>query len=407
MNRSLRFCLVTTFYPPYHFGGDAVFVHRLAGALAGRGHAVDVVHSIDAHQLAGGRAQRDFREVAGVRRLPLATRWPTLAALASHQLGSPGPYRAALREVLDGGRYDVVHFHNISLVGGPEVLTYGTAVKLYTTHEYWLVCPTHVLFRFDHRACEEKRCLECTLRARRPPQLWRATGAVSRGLAAIDRLLIPSRFALERHRAEGIRAPMEVFPSFVPVPPTLPDRAGATQDFLYAGRLERLKGLQDVIPLFRALPAARLLIAGTGAFETELRRVAEGVPNVEFLGQVHPSRVAELYRAARAAIVPSLCYEVFPLAPVEAMAQGVPVLGRRIGAVTEVVEESGGGVLFDTSAACLEALRRLLDDTDAARAMGAAGRRHALAHWTESAHLDRYFRLIGQLLERQDDRRRR
>ena len=33
--RPLRFCMVTTFYPPYHFGGDAVFVHRLAEALVG------------------------------------------------------------------------------------------------------------------------------------------------------------------------------------------------------------------------------------------------------------------------------------------------------------------------------------------------------------------------------------
>ena len=35
-NRPLRFCLVTTFYPPFHFGGDGVFVYRLAQALAER-----------------------------------------------------------------------------------------------------------------------------------------------------------------------------------------------------------------------------------------------------------------------------------------------------------------------------------------------------------------------------------
>ncbi len=53
--RSLHFCFVTTFYPPFHFGGDAIFVHRLAHALADRGHRIDVVHSIDAWRIGGGR----------------------------------------------------------------------------------------------------------------------------------------------------------------------------------------------------------------------------------------------------------------------------------------------------------------------------------------------------------------
>ena len=52
MNRPLSFLHVTTFYPPYSFGGDAAYVYRLAGALAQAGHHVDVLHSIDAYHLA-------------------------------------------------------------------------------------------------------------------------------------------------------------------------------------------------------------------------------------------------------------------------------------------------------------------------------------------------------------------
>ncbi len=33
-DRPLRFCMITTFYPPYSFGGDAVYVHRLSNELA-------------------------------------------------------------------------------------------------------------------------------------------------------------------------------------------------------------------------------------------------------------------------------------------------------------------------------------------------------------------------------------
>ncbi len=398
MSASLRFCLVTTYYPPYHFGGDAVFVHRLAQALAARGHGVDVVHSVDAYRLARTEPQAGFNETPGVRRFPLESRFPVLASLLAHQSGSPGPYRHGLREILAPGRYDVVHFHNVSLVGGPAVLALGDAVKLYTAHEYWLVCPTHVLFRFDREACTKKHCLACTLHARRPPQLWRATNHMAESLAHLDRLLMPSRFALERHRADGITAPMQVLPSFVPVPREEPRPATGERCFLFVGRLEKLKGLQDLLPLFREMRDARLRIAGTGTYEPELRRLAAGLPNVEFLGVVHPSRIAELYGSAHAVLVPSLCYEVFPLAPVEAMANGVPVIARRIGAVTEVVEESGGGLLFDTPAECRAAMERLMASPSLHIELGARGRSTALAQWTEDAHIARYLDLIGDLL---------
>lgn len=397
MTAPLSVCLVTTFYPPYHFGGDALFVHRLAKALAMRGHAVDVVHSVDAYRLAAREPQPGFIETPGVRRLPLETTRPQLASLAAHQLGSPGPYAARLRAILAPGRYDLIHYHNISLVGGPGVLRFGDAVKLYTTHEYWLVCPTHVLFRYDHQACRERRCLTCTTLARRPPQWWRGSGLIERCLGHVDRLLVPSRFAIERHRSDGIAAPMHLLPSFVPVPDATPEPSPVEPVFLFVGRLERLKGLQQVIPLFRDLPQARLRIAGSGTFEPELRRCAEGLPNVEFLGQVHPSQIADLYRGALAVLVPSLCYEVFPLAPVEAMAQGVPVIARRIGALTEVVEQSRGGLLFETVDECRAAMQALLGSPHLRRELAARGRSTAVREWSEAVHMDRYLDLVQRL----------
>jgi glycosyltransferase involved in cell wall biosynthesis len=324
----------------------------------------------------------------------------------AHQVGGPGFYRRRLREYLAPGRYDVIHFHNTSLVGGPAVLRYGDAIKLYTAHEYWLVCPTHVLFRFNREACTTKTCLACTLHARRPPQLWRTTGHLQHCVRHLDRLLLPSRFAMDRHRADGIEAPMLVLPSFVPVPREEPVPRSGEPYFLFVGRLEKLKGLQDLFPLFQDFSEARLRIAGTGTYEQELRRRAAGLRNIEFLGQVHPSRVSELYRDALAVLVPSLCYEVFPLAPVEALANGVPVIARRIGALTEVVEESGGGMLFTTQAECRAAMEKLLSDPGARAEMGSRGRRAALAQWTEDVHMVRYLELVDTLREQRANARR-
>jgi hypothetical protein len=51
IDRPLRFCMITTFYPPYNFGGDGVFVQRLSNELARRNHQVEVIHCIDTYRL--------------------------------------------------------------------------------------------------------------------------------------------------------------------------------------------------------------------------------------------------------------------------------------------------------------------------------------------------------------------
>ena len=402
-DKPLRFCLVTTFYPPYHFGGDGVFVYRLAEALAERGHAVDVIHSVDAYRLQHpAEPAVSFSHHANVTRHALRSKRPKLSILASHQLGSPATFSRQLRRLLNYGSYDVIHYHNISLMGGPGVLRLGRAVKLYTTHEYWLVCPTHVLFKFNEVACVEKQCLLCTLKYRRPPQLWRYTGLMERCLREIDCLLAPSHFAMKRHRADGVRCPITVFPSFVPMPNEQNVSAHSSNEgrpfFLFVGRLEKLKGLQDVIPVFAGYRGADLLIVGRGDYEATLREQARGLENVKFRGQVHPSEISALYRDAIAVLAPSLCYEVFPLIAAEALSHSTPVIGRRIGALGEVIEETGGGLLFETPGQCREAMERLRTDPALRADLGARGRSAALKEWTVEVHLERYLELARSLI---------
>ena len=398
--RRLRFCMVTTFYPPYHFGGDAVFVHRLAQALAEEGHSVDVVHSKDAYRLrAGGEPAAAFDDHARVTRYALESRHPRLAASLTHQLGRPAAYERRLRAILERD-YDVIHYHNVSLVGGPDVLGLGRAVKLYTAHEYWLVCATHVLFAFDREACSSRQCLACVLSHRRMPQPWRYADRLERALENVDRLLMPSRFALERHRADGIRRPMVHLPHFVPGDDASPrERRGRGRPFfLYVGRLERLKGVQDLVRLFEDVTDADLLIAGEGSLRSTLEEMARSLPHVKFLGGVHPARLGDLYRRAVALLVPSLCYETFGLTAAEAMSHGTPVIVRRLGALAEIVEESGGGFAFDTLAECRHAMDRLRREPELRSSLGRSGRATAAARWSREAHLRAYFDLLRPLV---------
>lgn len=394
--------MLTTFYPPYHFGGDGLFVYRLAEALAERGHSVDVIHSVDGYRLQHPKGpERAFSHHPNVRRHELKTTTPKLSALAAHQLGNPAVYARKLRQLLTQD-YDVIHYHNISLIGGPGLLRLGRALKLYTAHEYWLVCPTHVLFRFKEEACVKKKCLRCQLVYRRPPQFWRYTGLVQRCLREIDCLLAPSHFAQEKLRADGVRCPMTVLPHFVPLPTAQMEARIHPNEgrpyFLFVGRLEKLKGVQDLIRLFANYSAADLIIVGNGDYVPVLREQAQGLKHVRFLGTVYSSKISELYRAAIAVLVPSLCYETFGLIAAEAFAHSTPVVARRIGALTEIVEQSGGGRLFDTLEQCRDEMECLRTEPGLRDQLGARGRNAVAENWTVEVHLARYLQIAESLI---------
>lgn len=401
----LRIAMVTTFYPPYHFGGDAIYVQRLARALVARGHHVEVIHDTDGYRAMTGTTPAlpaPHPDDPVVHRL--GSRNPRLASLSVQQLGRPTLHARRLHALLDG-RFDVIHFHNVSLIGGPAIWKIGTGVKLHMAHEHWLVCPTHILWRDNREICDERRCLRCVLRHRRPPQLWRATDLIAREARHVDRFLTLSRSAAANHRAFGFGPEMTVFPSFLPkaeaapasVAPGAVAAGGAPTRpyFLFVGRLEVIKGLQAVIPEFDAAMPADLLIAGDGAYEGTLRRLAEGRANVRFLGRQTMEELRHLYRGARAVLTPSNCYEVFPLVVLEAFRDSAPVIARDLGPYPEILAETGAGRLFRDRDELRAALLHYAGDAAAAARDGARGRAAFERQWSEDVVIAQYFRLIA------------
>lgn len=396
----MRFLHLTTFYPPYSFGGDGVYLHRLAHALGDAGHEVDVVHCLDAYHLLHRDAPEiPFAEHPRVTHHGLRSGSGLLSPLLTHQTGLTGLKAGALREIFRRKPYDVVHFHNVSLLGIDALACAGEqpqAVKLYTAHEYWLVCPTHMLWKLGRRACERPQCIRCQLAAGRPPQLWRSTRMLERYSAHVDLFLAPSRFAAEMHAARGFSRPMAELPYFA-------DRADADWQtpaqrphqrpyFLFVGRLEPPKGAHTLVDAWEKVTDADLLIAGTGSQEGALRRRAAANPRVHLLGAVPQDRLGPLYFHSIACIVPSLAYETFAIVIIEAFSRKTPVVVHDIGPPPEIVRQSGAGLVYRGEAQLLEALARIQHAPELRVELGERGYRAFCADWTREAHLDAYFR---------------
>jgi glycosyltransferase involved in cell wall biosynthesis len=407
--KARRVCFVTTFYPPYSFGGDAIDVRRMARGLAARGLDVTVVHDADAFAVAAGTpppAASDVREASGVRVVTLSSRVPLLSTLLTHQTGRPVVNRRRLRDVLDVDPFDAILFNNVSLVGGPGLFSYGrSAAKIYLAHEHWLVCPTHVLWRHNRELCTGRECLRCQLHYRRPPQIWRHTGLLERAAAEIDLFIAMSEFSRTKHREFGFTREMSILPCFLSdAEASVEPAAGSSPHdrpyFLFVGRLERIKGIEELIDAFETVTDADLLIAGNGTDAGVLRTRAAGNERIRFLGHIDDDRLAQHYRHALALLAPSVCYETFGLTLIEAFGHRTPVIARRLGPFPQLVDTSGGGLTFETREQLLAAIERLRTHPEEREAMGRAGFEAFQQHWSESAVVPRCLELIEEAIAR-------
>lgn len=132
--------------------------------------------------------------------------------------------------------------------------------------------------------------------------------------------------------------------------------------FFYAGQLSARKGLPALLSAFAAFrdrhPEFTLWLSGFGDMAAEVS--GDSARGIEFFGFVSSERLVELFSNATA-VVSASHWEGFGLPILEAFACGTPVVFRRGYAMTEFVENTGCGVLFDEDADIGAALESVLD----------------------------------------------
>jgi glycosyltransferase involved in cell wall biosynthesis len=198
---------------------------------------------------------------------------------------------------------------------------------------------------------------------------------------------------------------MTVLPYFLPDPEDAPAPAEGARPherpyFLFVGRLERIKGLDDVIETFRDYPDADLLVVGDGTHGETLHRLAEGNPRVRFVGRVPVDDLGPYYRHAIAMLAPSVGFETFGITLIEAFSHRTPVIARRLGPFPEIIRDSGAGDLFETPDELRAAMRRMQAAPESRAAMARAGFDAYCARWSERVVVPRYLEIVAAARER-------
>ncbi|HMQ24528.1 MAG TPA: glycosyltransferase family 4 protein [Acidimicrobiales bacterium] len=349
----LHVCFLCHEYPPEPHGGVGTVVQSLARALVARGHRVTVL-GISRER----PGDADDRGVL-VRRLPHTRVRGTGFVVHGRRL------RRALADVHREHAIDVVEGQEASLAVLPRRRPYATVIRMNGGHHFFAV----------------------TLGGR--PRAWRSW-LERRSFARADHLSAVSRYVGETTRSLlGLGArPIEVLPNGVDTEAFRPrDAPEAPGTIAFVGTLCEKKGIRQLVEAMPAIlarhPEARLLAAGRdwvddqGSFRARLEVALDRATadHVEFLGPVDHQEVPGLLASASVCAYPSHM-EAMPLAWLEALAMGRPVVAGDIGPAPEVVEDGVTGGLCDPHdpAAIAAAVADLLDDPERRARLGRAAR---------------------------------
>lgn len=195
------------------------------------------------------------------------------------------------------------------------------------------------------------------------------------------------RFGIDRQKIHSVPLGINLGG---PAAPGLEKSALAPRPFTigYLARICHEKGLHVLCEAFAMLHArgraCRLVVAGylgdsdRSYFESVKAELAsrELIAHVEFMGEVTRNQKFEMLRSIDVFSAPGPYREAKGIYVIEALSQGVPVVQPAHGSFPELIESTGGGILFEPTdpAELADALSRLMDDASLRESLGRSGR---------------------------------
>jgi glycosyltransferase involved in cell wall biosynthesis len=206
-----------------------------------------------------------------------------------------------------------------------------------------------------------------------------------------------------------INGPVRVIYAGLPVPPGGPPAHRPACELVIgtAGRLVELKGIEYLLnataQLLHEFPNLRLEIAGTGPQRERLQAAAAHAglgEHVRFLGWI--DEIAPVLRGWDVFVMPSL-EEGFPIAALDAMSAGLPVVATAVGGVPELIEDSACGFLIPPRdvESLVSRLRMLLASAEMRSRIGEAGYIRVRDHFSNAKMTESFAHLYDELLDKQ------
>lgn len=323
-------------------------------------------------------------------------------AAAGSTVWSPSA-RRELRATLERERPEVAHFHNLWYLISPsgyDACREAGVPVVQTLHNYRMFCANGLLLR-DGRPCEDcvgrwpwRGVAHGCFRSRLHSVPLVASQIVHRLASTwttrVDAFIALSAFSRDLFIRCGLPPKrVHVKPNFFAgeIPAQEADEGYA----LYLGRLSEEKGPDLLLDAARSARVP-IKVIGDGPLRERLERDARSLhlDRVEFLGRKDHAESMRWLARSSFLVLPSRCYENFPMALVEAFACGKPVVAPDLGAPAELVEDGVTGLHFKAGdASDLAAkLGRLSADRAMREAMGARARSAFERRYGGEANLD-------------------
>jgi len=280
-----------------------------------------------------------------------------------------------VRKLIKVNHIDIVHVHNTLNLISPSVYYVAKQCNVpvvQTIHNFRLLCPGATFYRDGH-ICEDciKYGLICALKHncyRKSKiqtlacviniRIHRITGIYGKiNYICLTQFNKNKLLNLKHISAERVF----VKPNFVDSVTEIVPRKQREDQFIFAGRLDKLKGIDILLEAWKRMgeSAPKLIVCGTGPMEKWCRDFIEiNHINVELRGVVSNTDVRKMIAKSKALVLPTQWYEGFPMSIVEAYSVGTPVICSDLGNAGNIVVNGVTGWKFMEIEELIDCIRK-------------------------------------------------